>query len=50
MHTKDRKELWDALDTNFGAADAGSELYIMESFHDFKLTKDLSTVQQAHEI
>jgi hypothetical protein len=48
MHIKDGKELWDAQD--FGAADAGSELYIMESFHDFKMTKDLSVVQQAHEI
>jgi hypothetical protein len=25
-------------------------LYIMESFHDFKMTKDLPVVQQAHEI
>jgi hypothetical protein len=50
MHIKDRKELWDALDTKFGAADAGSELYIMESFHDVKMTKDLPMVQQTHEI
>jgi hypothetical protein len=38
------------LDAKFGAADAGSELYIMESFYDFKMTKDLPVVQQAHEI
>ena len=50
MHIKDGKELWDALDAKFGAADAGSELYIMESFRDFKMTKDLHVVQQAHEI
>jgi hypothetical protein len=50
MHIKDGKELWDALDAKFGAAEAGSELYIMESFHDFKMTKDLPVVQQAHEI
>jgi hypothetical protein len=50
MHIKDGKELWDALDAKFGAADAGSELYIMESFNDFKMTKDLLVVQQAHEI
>jgi hypothetical protein len=50
MHIKDGKELWDALDAKFGAADAGSELYIMESFHDFKMTKDLPVVQQAYEI
>jgi hypothetical protein len=42
--------VWDTLDAKFGAADAGSELYIMESFHDFKITKDLPLVQQAHEI
>jgi hypothetical protein len=42
MHIKDRKELW--------AADAGSELYIMESFHDFKMTNDLPVVQQVYEI
>jgi hypothetical protein len=45
MHIKDRKELWDALDAKFGAADAGSELYIMERFYDFKMTKDLLVVQ-----
>jgi hypothetical protein len=50
MHIKDGKELWDTLDAKFGVADAGSELYIVESFHDFKMTKDLHVVQQAHEI
>jgi hypothetical protein len=50
MHIKDRKELWDALDAKFGATDAGSELYIMESFHNFQMTKDIPVVQQAHEI
>jgi hypothetical protein len=50
MHIKDRKELWDALDTKFGAVDAGSKLYIIESFHDFKMTKNLHVVQQDHEI
>jgi hypothetical protein len=50
MHIIDGKELWDALDAKFGAADAGNELYIMESFHDFKMTKDLLVVQQAYEI
>ncbi|WVZ51699.1 hypothetical protein U9M48_002814 [Paspalum notatum var. saurae] len=37
MHIKDGKELWDALEAKFGASDAGSDLYIMESFHDFKM-------------
>jgi hypothetical protein len=35
MHIKDGKELWNALDAKFGAANAGSKLYIMESFHEF---------------
>ena len=34
MHINDGKILWDALNAKFGATDAGSELYIMESFHD----------------
>jgi hypothetical protein len=50
MHIKDGKELWDTVDSKFGAADADSELYIIESFHDFKMTKDFPVVQQAHEI
>jgi hypothetical protein len=50
MHIKNGKELSDALDAKFGAADVGSELYIMGSFHDFKMTTDLLVVQQAHEI
>ncbi|WVZ52934.1 hypothetical protein U9M48_003933 [Paspalum notatum var. saurae] len=50
MHIKDGKELWDALEAKFGASDAGSDLYIMESFHDFKVVNDKSIVQQAHDI
>ncbi|WVZ49881.1 hypothetical protein U9M48_001204, partial [Paspalum notatum var. saurae] len=50
MHIKDGKELWDALEAKFGASDAGSDLYIMESFHDFKMVNDKSIVQQAHDI
>ncbi|WVZ98242.1 hypothetical protein U9M48_043707 [Paspalum notatum var. saurae] len=50
MHIKDGKELWDALEAKFGASDAGSDLYIMESFHDFKMVNDKSIVRQAHDI
>jgi hypothetical protein len=32
----DEKELWDALTTKYGALIAGCELYIMESFKDYK--------------
>jgi hypothetical protein len=29
------KEMWDALEARYGASDAGSELYVMEQFHDY---------------
>ena len=31
LHIPDAKELWDALDAKFGAADAGGELYLWSS-------------------
>jgi hypothetical protein len=42
--------LWDALTTKYGASDAGSDLYIMESFQDYKMVDNRSIVEQAHEI
>ena len=50
MHIKDGKELWDALTARFDATDADSELYIMESFHDYKRVNNRGMVKQAHEI
>src|SRR6266540_4879406 len=50
LHITDEKELWDALNTKFGATDAGSELYIIESFHDYKMVNNQFVVEQAHEI
>ena len=50
MHITDGKELWDALNANFGASDAGSELYTMESFPDFRMVNNQSVVEHAHEI
>ena len=44
------KDMWAALEALFGASDAGSELYIMEQFYDYKMTDERSVVQQAHEI
>ncbi|CAN6244337.1 unnamed protein product [Urochloa humidicola] len=44
------KVLWDALIARYDAADAGSELYLMESFHDYKMVKNRSVVEQAHEV
>lgn len=50
MHIEDGKEPWDALDAKFGATDAGSELYTMESLNDDKMVDNRSVLEQAHEI
>jgi hypothetical protein len=50
MHIRDAKDLWDHLNTTYGALDASKELYIMESFHDYKMVANKSIVEQAHEI
>ena len=44
------KDMWAALEAKFGASDAGSELYVMEQFYDYKMIDECSIVQQAHEI
>ena len=44
------KDMWAALEAKFGASDAGSELYVMEQFCDYKMTDERSVVQQTHEI
>jgi hypothetical protein len=36
-HIRDAKALWDHLNTTYGASNAGKELYIMKSFHDYKM-------------
>jgi hypothetical protein len=50
MQHTDGKELWDALTTKYGASDDGSDLYIIESFHDYKVAGNRSIVEQAHKI
>ena len=50
LHIRDAKELWDALDAKFGAADAGGELYAMEQFNEYKMVENRSIVEQAHEL
>ena len=44
------KDLWDALEAQYGVSDAGSELYVMEQFLDYRMVEDRSVVEQAHEI
>jgi hypothetical protein len=50
LHMTDAKTLWDYLNATYGASDAGKELYIMESFYDYKMVVNKSVVEQAHEI
>jgi hypothetical protein len=50
IHYTDGKELWDALTMKYGVSDARSELYIMETFHDYKMADNRSVVEQAHEV
>ncbi|KAK3149830.1 hypothetical protein QOZ80_3AG0223550 [Eleusine coracana subsp. coracana] len=37
------KELWDALITDYGGSDAGTELYVIKKYHDYKMVDDLIT-------
>jgi hypothetical protein len=50
LHHTDAKKLWDALEADYDGTDAGVELYIMEQYHDYKMTDGKSVVVQAHEI
>ena len=50
LHMRVAKNLWDALEAKFGATDAGSELYAMEQFHDYKMVDNRFVLDQAHEI
>jgi hypothetical protein len=34
----------------YGVSDTRSELYIMETFHDYKMADNRSVVEQAHEV
>jgi hypothetical protein len=40
LHIRDGKELWDALEAKFGAADADGELFAMEQFNDYKMVEN----------
>jgi hypothetical protein len=44
------KELWDALDAQFGVLYTSSELYIIEQLYDYKMVDNRLVVEQAHEI
>jgi hypothetical protein len=50
MHIPSGKELWDALEAKFSVFDAGSELFVMEQFYDYRMADDRPIVKQAHEL
>ena len=50
LHVHVAKDLWEALESKFGAADAGSEMYIIEQFHVYKMVENHPVLEQAHEI
>jgi hypothetical protein len=45
LHHTNAKKLWDALEADYGGIDAGAELYIMEQYHDYKMTNGKSAVE-----
>ncbi|KAK1650120.1 hypothetical protein QYE76_067925 [Lolium multiflorum] len=44
------KDVWDALEAKFGVSDAGTELYVMEQYYNYRMTDERSVVEHAHEI
>ena len=36
------KDAWEALEAKFGVPDAGTELYVMEQYYDYKMTDERS--------
>nr|CAB3500311.1 unnamed protein product [Digitaria exilis] len=50
LKKKTGKEMWEALDAQYGVSDAGSELYLMEQFLDYRMVEDRPVVEQANEL
>jgi hypothetical protein len=44
------KAMWDAHEACYGISDAGSKLYVMEQFHDYRMVESRPVVEQVHEI
>ncbi|KAK1601135.1 hypothetical protein QYE76_017516 [Lolium multiflorum] len=40
------KDAWDAHEAKFGVSDAGTELYVMEQYYDYRMTDERSVVEQ----
>jgi hypothetical protein len=50
LRYKTGKEMWDTLNIEYEGLDAGTELYIIEEYHDYQMVDEKSVVTQAHEI
>jgi hypothetical protein len=50
LRYKTAKEMWDTLNTEYGGLDAGTELYIIDKYHDYHMVDGKSVVTKAHEI
>jgi hypothetical protein len=50
FHYKTVKEICDTLNTEYGGSYAGTELYIIEQYHDYQMVDGKSVVIQVHEI
>jgi hypothetical protein len=44
------KDIWEALETQYGACDASGELYVMEQFQVYRMVEDRSVVEHTHEV
>ncbi|KAK1612693.1 hypothetical protein QYE76_036366 [Lolium multiflorum] len=44
------KDAWNAFEAKFGVSDAGTKLYVMEQYYDYRMTDERFVVEQAHEI
>jgi hypothetical protein len=42
--------MWDTLNIEYGGSDAGTELYIIEQYHDYQMVDEKGVITQAHEI
>jgi hypothetical protein len=50
LHYKIAKEIWDTLNTEYRGSDAGTELYIIEQYHDYQMVDGKSVLTHAYEI
>jgi len=50
MHYTSARALWETLEKKYSVPDAGKDLYLVEKYHDFKMTDGRPVVEQTHEL